>query len=235
MEPGRQLTLDASRPRVFAALLYAAGRFVPVPLVDDLVRARVAMWVVSRVGATLHRSAIAALGDDGSAFWSGCLGMLLKLPLKLLLFPIRKVMALVFGVRNLVRDVLEVLLLARVVEHALGDGTLNADAPEEAQKTAALRLRGAFNRAFAGTDLSVLRAALTALRVPLWQVVSTALPRLRALRRGAAPAQALALESGDDTLRSESDRIARALETPEVQAALQAFDTRFADELRRAP
>jgi hypothetical protein len=59
--------------------------------------------------------------------------------------------------------------------------------------------------------------------------------RLRALRRGAAPAQALALESGDDTLRSESDRIARALETPEVQAALQAFDTRFADELRRAP
>lgn len=235
MEPGRQTSLDASRSRVFAALVYAAGRFVPVPLVDDMVRARVAMWVVGRVGATLHRSAIAALGDDGGAFWGGCLGALLKLPLKLLLFPVRKVMALVFGVRHLVRDVLEVLLLARVVEQALADGTLRPDVPEEAQRAAALRLRGVFNQAFAGTDLSVLRAALTALRVPLWQVVSTALPRLRALRRGAAPAEALSLASGAAPLQSESDRIARALEAPEVQAALRAFDARVADALRRTP
>lgn len=231
--PTESVALDTSRERVTAALLYAAARFAPLPLLDDILRAQVATWMVARAVAarspSIPRSHVAPLGEDSRGLLHGCLGALLRLPLAIVLFPIRKIAAVVFGVRNFARDVLEVVLLGRVVDRALADGTLRPDRAEAEQRAVALRLRGAFDRAFVGTDLSALRAALVAAKVPLREVVPAAMRWMRAARRGGAEVPAAAL--GDGTLGAESERVAGALHAPEVQAALRAFDDRMAAEL----
>lgn len=237
VDPSTPVPLDASRERVLAALLYFAARFAPLPLLDDLARAQVATWVVSRAvskrGVTIARAQLAPLGEDSRGFLRGCLGALLRLPLAVLLFPVRKVAALVFGVRNLVRDVLEVVLLARVVDHALASGMLRGDAPEADQRAAALRVRGAFDRAFEGTDLTLLQRALLAAKVPLGSVVPAALRRLRALRgQGEAATPGALPAGGDDTLERESDRVRDALSSPAVRETLREFDARVDRELR---
>lgn len=237
LDPAAPPTLDASRERVLAALLYFAARFIPLPLLDDVARARLATWVVARVvakrGVNLSRSQLAPLGEDSRGMLRGCLGALLRLPLAVVLFPVRKVAAVVFGVRNLVRDVLEVLLLARVVDRALDAGVLRGDAPEAELRAAALRVRGAFDRAFEGTDLTLLQRALLAAKVPLGSVVPAALRRLRALREQGDAATPGALPAGgDDTLERESDRVRDALSSPAVRETLREFDARVDRELR---
>jgi hypothetical protein len=233
VDPADPPILDASRERVLVALLYFAARFVPVPLLDDVARAQLATWAVARVvskrGVNLSLSQLAPLGEDSRGMLRGCLGALLRLPLAVVLFPVRKVAALVFGVRNLVRDVLEVLLLARVVDRALDAGLLRGDAPE----AAALRVRGAFDRAFEGTDLTLLQRALLAAKVPLASVIPAALRRLRGLRgQGAAATPGALPAGGDDTLERESDRVRDALSSPAVRETLREFDARVDRELR---
>ncbi|MFO0629687.1 MAG: hypothetical protein U0325_29195 [Polyangiales bacterium] len=237
MDPADPVPLDASRERVLAALLYFAARFVPVPLLDDVARAQVATWVVVRAaakrGVPIARAQLAPLGEDSRGLLRGCLGALVRLALAVVLFPVRKVAALVFGVRNLVRDVLEVVLLARAVDRALDAGLLRSDAPEAEQRAAALRVRGAFDRAFEGTDLTLLQRALLAAKVPLGAVIPAALRRLRALRGQGEATTANALPAGgDDTLERESDRVGDALSSPAVRETLRAFDARMDQELR---
>ena len=99
------------RDRILAGILYAAARFVPVPLLDDLLREQIQRWMVRRIlPATLSRDGTRPLYADQSGCLGGALRAIAWIPIKLLLFPVRKVLSVVLGVRWVSRDIAEMLL-----------------------------------------------------------------------------------------------------------------------------
>lgn len=223
----------ASRARLFHALLFAAGRFVPLPLLDDLVREQVALYAVGKVverhGTSVPRAHLAPLASPAGGCFSGCLGAALRLPIKLILFPLRKLLAIVFAVRGLTRDVVEIVLLCRLVDRAIERGEIDASRSIEAQRTESLLLRRALDAALEGTNLEILTATLRAVLGPLRGLMLAGLSALRVMRRegeGAAPSSGAALNEG-------TSRLERAFDRPEVRALIESLDVKVDTELAR--
>ena len=82
---------------VVAGIVSASSRFIPIPFVDDVVRDQCRRYVVSRTLAAheteLTTKDLKPFYDGGGGCLGGCVGMVVRAPLKLLLFPIRKVVA----------------------------------------------------------------------------------------------------------------------------------------------
>ncbi len=223
----------ASRSRLFHALLFSAGRFVPVPLLDDVVREQVALYAVTKAvegkGVSVPRAHLSPLGSPSDGCFSGCLGMALMLPLKLILFPIRKVLSVIFAVRNLSRDIVEIVLLTRLVDRALERGDIAPARDLQAQRTESLILRQALDAALKGTNLEILSATLRAVLGPLRGVMLAGLSALRIMRREgehAAP-------PSDATLSESTSRLERAFDRPEVRALIESLDAKVDTELAR--
>ena len=218
----------AIRLRIVAGILHAAARYVPVPLVDDLVREQVARWLVrSTLPAGLPRESTRVLYT--ASF--GCLGRafraLVMIPIKLILFPIRKMLAVVLGVRWISRDVVEMILLGRVIDHALAEGLLT-DSPELGSN--AQDLRTAFDMAMKGTDTQFLVALLGSTTAPVRDLLAPALKALRALRSSNEDTPALAPET-TIALDPAVSRIEAALSMPEVRRFVAEFDGRVIENL----
>lgn len=222
-------TPAALRTRIVAGILYAAARFVPVPLIDDLVREQVARWLVRGVlPAGLPRESTRVLYADAGGCLAGALRALFMIPIKLLLFPIRKVLAVVLGVRWVCRDVAEMILLGRVIDHALAQGILSDHRTPAEIARDAHDLRTAFDVAMKGTDSKFLVALLGTAITPVRGLVAPALRALRSLRasRDEAPAP-----ETTEQLEPSVGRIQRALESPEVRRFVDEFDRRVIENL----
>jgi hypothetical protein len=224
-------TRDALHRRLVAGVLYAAARFVPVPIVDDLVRERIARWMVAGiVPASMPQDATRDLWADRSGCMPGCLGWLARLPITLLLFPIRKVLAVVLGVRWVARDLAEMLLLGRVIDHALASGLLSESRSREELAVQSLEVRQAFDAAMRGTDTSLLVALLSTALGPIRALVAAAVRTLRTLRR--TRAEEPAPEGADRQVIEESvGRVESMLAQPEAKKFLAAFDARVVENL----
>jgi hypothetical protein len=222
------------RTRVTCALLYFAARQVPVPLLDDVLRTQVAAYMVKhtvrKAGLSVPSEQLAPLFEKDEHWAVGCLWWMFKLPLKLLLFPIRKVTNLLFAVRHLGKDFAEILLLGEVIDRAVVDGDLKAEgaATEEAQLARSRRYRRAFDRALAETDTTLL-----------WGLVGVAIGPVRGLlAAGARPLRYLWHGNGEEAVGASPDMDAKAsaieklLLQPEVQRFLADFDRRLERALR---
>ncbi|MBZ0117654.1 MAG: hypothetical protein K8H88_11695, partial [Sandaracinaceae bacterium] len=99
--------------RITLGLLAAAARLTPVPFLDDVLRTRAFHLLVSRTlrahGRTYGSVVVAPLYSDSEGCLSGCFTSLLFLPIKLLLFPIRKIFNWVMLAKHLARDLSEAL------------------------------------------------------------------------------------------------------------------------------
>lgn len=229
----------ASQNRLLWALLFAAGRFVPVPFVDDLMREQVALEVVRRSVAARHaskgkggnvpRSHLAPLAAPASGCLGGCLGLLIKIPLTLLLFPIRKLLAWVLGVRGFTRDIVEIVVLGRLVDRAVERGEIDGAKSEEAQRVECLLQRRALDEALANTDMAILSATLRAALGPLRKVMVHALSVLRVMRREGSEAT----PAPDATLNESASRLERAFDRPEVRALIADIELRLEANLAR--
>lgn len=215
----------ATKPRLLLALLYAAGRFVPIPFVDDLVREQVALYAVAKAvegaGATVPRAHLVPLGSPATGCFGGCLGLLVTIPLKLILFPIRKITSVIFGVRNVSRDVVEIVVLGRLVDRAVARGEIAGSKTLEAQRAEALLLRQALDAALKSTDFTILSATLRAVLGPFRGVMLHALGVLRVMRRTGPDA---APPASDATLSESTSRLERAFDRPEVRALIEKLD-----------
>lgn len=217
------------------ALLFAAARFAPLPLLDDILRARIRKAMVERLlalaGGALGADHVEPLWHDASGCGAGCLSLLWKLPLKLLLFPIRKLLSIIGAAHHLARDVTEALLYGRAVKRALAVGLLPAEASPAELHARATAVRAAFDGAFLGADLAAVRGALGAAlgRVP-------GLPRaaLREVRAFAAKSRPDA-EAHDATVTAGASVIEEVLGRPEVQRAVADFDARFDAAVAASP
>ncbi len=217
----------------------AASRFIPVPLLDDAVRLRATQLAVLRTlraaGRTYSSDSVEALYAGADAASAGhlhrALDYLKSVPRRVLLFPIRKYVALFGSVKGVPTDVMHVLLLGRTVQHCLAAGRL-AEPTSDADRTAladeAVRVRVAYDRAIHGMDLRLLTGAL-----------ADGLSQGRGLTSAAVHFARHAIgRDGDDSVppgevEAGAERVEEVMRRPEISRLLEDFDTRFEAELSR--
>ncbi len=222
--------------RFSCGLLASAARFVPVPFLDDMLREKALQLLVSRTikayGRTYSSSLVAPLYGDDRGCLHGCLVWLLLLPVKLVLFPIRKLLTWIMTAKNLATDLSEAVLLGRVLDRCLADGRLANDS-SRLHAEAAL-VRQAFSNAIQGTDMRILSGVLAKALRSVSGLPRAAFNALRGLRKRSEEADPVEGVSGADRAKLEAGAksIESALETPEMKAYLAEFDGVFDENLR---
>jgi hypothetical protein len=222
---------------VLCALLSAAARFVPIPFVDDIVRERVRQALVGQLlrinGRSFGTGRVQPLWRDPEGCAGGCLTLLWKLPLTILLFPIRKIVALIKAVRGFGSDVTLSLLFGRAVSRALELGLLSDGAPDAELASQSLAVRRAFDVAQARTDTVLLGAALTEALRSVSGLMAAARKAARRLARSGPDPEAPT--AGDAVLEQGVGVVEAVLARPDIARALADFDARFANALRQPP
>lgn len=226
--------------RVLCALLAAAARLVPVPLVDDWLRERVTRYMVGRtLGAherTYPTTSVAPLYAEERGCLEGCLVFLVWLPVKLVLYPLRKALAWGLAARGLSQDLTLMLLLGRSLDRCLSQGMLR-QGPEGDLRAEARMIRLAYDNAARGFDTSFLRQSLGGAASSVKGLPAAAVRTLRSLfrRRGETQADVqtdLEVPEADrETVERGIGAIEAALDDPQVQSALARFDRTFDDNL----
>lgn len=215
-----------------AGLVAAAGRFIPLPLIHGILRSRAERWVVRRTAASC------GLGHhDLDPLWGGDLGTqlarkILRAPLRLLLFPIRRIAAILSSVRGVPRDAVRPVLLGRAVATAIELGHLSpAQAPEE-RAARARELRDAFDRAYRHMDFHMLRAALADLMAATPALRVAVHERALALLGRDVPPEHMDCDS-EETI----DEVAAKLGGSELRELFERFDHELTEQLgvRAAP
>jgi hypothetical protein len=204
----------------------AAARFVPVPLLDDAIRARAVRIAVSRAlrahGLNYPAGRLEPLWADQGG---GGLGRrVAAVGRRVLLFPIRKYVALFGAVRGVPNDVMRVVLLARTVDRRLALGELATPDPDRARE-----IRRAVDAALDGMDLRLLTAAL-ADGLSQGRDLTTAAIRY-AHHFGDKDADPDLDPAGP--VGAGAQRITEALERPEVVQLLARFDNQVDTALAR--
>jgi hypothetical protein len=224
---------------VICALLSAAARFVPLPFVDDLLRERIRQYLVSRLlrqgGRGFGSARVAPLWRDQGGCASGCLTLLWKIPLKLLLFPIRKILAVVTALRGFSRDLSDSLLFGRALERALARGLMADGSPEPLLLAESNAVRRAFEQASVGVDKAMLAGALGDALRGIRGLRTAALRAARSLARSQDPAdpEASAQPSDREVVEQGASAVEQTLTRPDVARVLADFDARFDAALPR--
>ena len=209
----------------------AAARFVPVPLLDDVVRRRAAQIAVVRTlrarGRDDPADAVSALWDEPEGARRGLRGKLRSVPGRLLLFPVRKYTAVFGAVRGVPNDVARVVLLARAVDRRLEQGGLPESAGLQAEAEA---LRRAVDEAIDDMDLQLLTAPLADGLSKSRGLTSAAVAFARRRLTKDEPDAGL---DPDGPLTEGAERVTEVLRRPEVSRLLERFDTQVDDRLAR--
>ncbi|XZE52597.1 hypothetical protein SH139x_004299 [Planctomycetaceae bacterium SH139] len=208
---------------IVAGIVAAAARFIPLPFMDDVVRDQCRRFVVARTLAA-HPTTGTTLVDltpfyaDSGGCATGFLGMLAKAPLKLLLFPIRKIVVIVTSIRGVPLEMTRTILLGRTLQRQLASG------PIDPQRAARMRL--AFDEAFSLMDFRAIQAALSdAMRgVADWKGAA-----IKAARKLASSSRQQAATDIRTTapVDQSADRVQNVLERPETVKLFAEFDARF--------
>ncbi|EMI17427.1 hypothetical protein RMSM_05656 [Rhodopirellula maiorica SM1] len=214
---------------VVAGIVSSTARFIPIPFVDDIVRDQCRRFVVSRTLSSHQRSDL--LGElrpyyansDGCV--AGCLGLLAKAPLKILLFPLRKIVAMVTSIRGVPLEIMRTVLLGRTLDRYLERDEITLNSHNANQ------MRLAFDETFARMDFRVLRAALTdALSsVSGWKSAAIAVATRVAGQKETAEQD---LQS-DPKVDSGAKRITEVLDRPDTLELFAEFDRRFDEAIKQ--
>jgi hypothetical protein len=220
----------------------AAARFIPVPLLDDAVRLRATQIAVARTlranGRDYPSDAVEALyagADAGAAGkFRDAVRYLGSIPRRVLLFPVRKYVALFGAVKGVPTDVMHVLLLSRAVHRSLGQGRLSGS-DKKALRSEAVQIRIAFDQALEGMDLRLLTGALADGLSQGKGLTSAAVSYARKIyaRRASGRDDANAtLDPGGEVAKG-AKRVQDVLDRPEIARLLAEFDARFDSRLPR--
>lgn len=222
--------------RITCAILASAARLVPVPFVDDILRERITQLVVKQALAAHGRgyssNRLKPIWSDSGGCASGCLLMLLKLPIVLITYPFRKVWAYLMAVRHLSRDLTTMILLGRALDRSLRLGRLEDG---EGLESEAAQIKQAFENAVAGMDTKVLQSGLATGLGKVKGLGRAAVRTLRNLwrkRREGQVSEADVPESEKRVLDDGARSVQEVLDKPEVIALLERFDERFEENLK---
>ncbi|WP_149497436.1 hypothetical protein [Roseiconus lacunae] len=204
---------------VIAGMVSAAARFIPLPFVDDLVRSKCRKYVVKSTLDSVGRGELLvefnSLYNEPGGMFSGAAAMAAKVPLKILLFPIRKVVAVMTSVRGVPLEVIRCILIGRTVRRM-------ADRADRPSKEA---LRKAFDSAFARMDFRVVRAVISdALEgIDRWSDAA-----IRLAKKVAANESVQSIESSErKPLDDGAERIEKSLNQPRITQLFSEFDSKL--------
>lgn len=206
---------------VVAGIVSASSRFIPVPFVDDLVRDRCRRFAVSRTLAAHGREELLEgvtpyFDSDGGVF-KGCLGSVARLPLKLLLFPIRKIVALATSIRGVPLEVMRTVLLGRTLDRYLRSGKFNESHTAE--------MRTAFEQSFQRMDFHVIRAAIADAMSGISGWKSSATQSAKEV--AAKPERTEKAMNAEPAVQRSADKVQEVLDRPDTLELFAEFDTRF--------
>ena len=221
------LSTSLAYQSALAGLVSASGRFVPVPFVDDVIRQRCRKFVVSRALPSSQSDTqfdrLRPLYGDDHGWLAGCSGLLVRAPLKLLLFPIRKIIAITTSVRGVPLEVMRCVLLGRTVQRLAGSQTISREK--------AKYIRIAFDQTMRRMDFRALRAGLrdTLGGISRWKESS-----INIARRVAKSSQPMRDElDPDDPVQNGAREMTRVFQQPETLRLFDEFDRRFDENLKR--
>lgn len=218
---------------VVAGIVASATRFIPVPFVDDVVRNQCRRFVVERTLSVHNASDSVAQWkpyySSGGGCVSGCLGALAKAPLKLLLFPIRKIFAVMTSIRGVPLEIVRTVLLGRTLDRVLRHEPLSDELspapPSRLTARDAELMRVAFEETFARMDFQVVHAAMSdALRgVRGWKASAIASAKRVAETKDGDDKELPA----DEAVESGASRVQAVLDRPATLELFAEFDRRF--------
>lgn len=237
---GRHLALVLAR----SGLLGGLTCFVPIPFLDDYLEAKVRHFMVASLlrmaGRTYRAGHLAPLWEGAEGCLGGCVGFVLKLPWTLTVKLVKKLFkaaVVVFLVRDAALHVAETVLLGRVVHRLLGRGAFPEGKEKEpglALREEAREVRRAFDQAFAGSDLRLLRGAFEDALRGVSGLRRSGARAVRAMfggRKTDAEAPRELPEASRPAVDSGVEGVEAALARPEVARFLEVFDQRFDDAL----
>lgn len=236
-EPGSRLVGEWA----VCGIVHAAARFIPVPLLDDAVRLRADQVAVLRTlranGRTYSSDAVEPLyaGVDAASASSlqRALGYLRTIPRRILLFPIRKYVAVFGSVRGVPNDVMTVVLLSRTVHRCLVQGRL-AGADEKALRAEAMQIRTAFDQAVHGMDLRLFTGALADGLSQGRELTGAAVGYARkTFARGDKDQDAVPSLDPGGPVGAGAERVEEVMRRPEIARLLVEFDQAFDARLPR--
>jgi hypothetical protein len=206
---------------VVAGIVASVARFVPVPFVDDVIRSQCRRFVVARtlasVESTLGIDALRPLFGDSGGCIAGCPAMVAKAPMKLLLFPIRKLVAMVTSVRGVPLEITRTVLLGRTLHRLLDERRLNAGQAE--------LFMSAFDESFARMDFHVLQAAISDSLGSVHHWKSAAIEVARKLASQEIREAETIAESRD--IKAAASQVQAAMHKTQTMQLFAEFDRRF--------
>jgi hypothetical protein len=221
-DPPRQLVVEWA----LCGIAAAATRFIPVPVVDEVVKDRAIRYAVHRTlrahGRTYDDDAVEEL-YEGVDTRRAALGRSLRsIPRRILLFPIRKYVAIFGSVRGVPNDVMRVVLLGRTVHRAIELGRLDGDG--QPLQEDAIAVRRAYDDAIENQDLRLLRGALAdgLSQGRSLTRAAVAYARTQFAKDGSKPA----MQPGGEVERSARE-VESVLRRPDVVEELEKFDARI--------
>ncbi|TWU44865.1 hypothetical protein Q31b_00350 [Novipirellula aureliae] len=208
---------------ILAGIVSSAARFIPIPYVDEYVRDRCRRFVVSRTLAAHEKpewlDPLQPYYSSSGGFLSSVAGKAARLPLKLLLFPIRKAIAIATSIRGVPLEIMRTVLLARSLDRILQSG------PESIDSEQAKAMRQAFDQTFKRMDFRVFKAAMSD--------VFDGVSGLKAAAIGAARRIAQNEEESPEKLEAEqplrkgAERVQEVFNRPEILKLFAEFDRRY--------
>jgi hypothetical protein len=222
------------------AIAAAASRFIPVPLLDDAVKSRATQVAVVRTlranGRDYSADAVAPLYEGVETWAGGAFRYMRSVPRRVVLFPVRKYVALFGAVTGVPTDVMIVLLLARTTQRCLAAGRLTGP-DEKAVERESVAIRRAFDATLAEMDLRLFTGALSdsLSRSRGLAVAATRYARRVFGRRrpNADAGMAADLDPGGEVGQG-ARRVESVLERPDIVKLLEEFDARLDARLARS-
>lgn len=145
-----------------AGTVSALARFIPLPLMEDIVDGRAKRYAVGKTlefyDRTFDEEEIAILVDGGTTAFSRVARKIVRIPYKILLFPVRKLTKLATAATGVPKDFAHTFLLARALDRYLMDGRLDDKSNRRDSNETARSIRRAFDLAFANIDKIALRS-----------------------------------------------------------------------------
>jgi len=219
---------------IMAGIVSSATRFIPVPFVDDVIRNRCRRYVVAKTlaahGAESHIQQLRPYIDSDAGWLAFGLAIVTKVPLKLLLFPVRKIVSVLTSVRGVPLEITRMVLLGRTLDRILRTG----DVPTAAQ---AMHMRIAFEAAFARMDFRTIKAAINDSLEQVGDWKDAAITAARRLLGSSGDPETADL-SNDPIATSPqvtvgAKKIDLAMKEPATLQLFDEFDSRFNSEFAK--
>lgn len=206
---------------IAAGILAASSRYVPVPFLDDLMIERCRKFVVSKTlaahGIDSQLNQYESYYTDSTGWLSGCLTAIVKAPIKLLLFPFRKIISVLTVVRSIPKEITKTVLLGRTLDRCLARG-------DEIDSRRAKQMKDAFDSSFRRMDFRAVTAAVRDALSHIDHWKKAAQSDVKSTAKSELPPSELKTSA---KVESSADEVQQALDRPDILELFAEFDKRF--------